>query len=53
MGLIDRLPSNCRLRENFARLVLPERDPKRLYPRAVKIKMSNYPRKRTLATHPK
>lgn len=36
-----------RLREEVARLVIPERDEERLYPRAVKIKMSNYPRKRT------
>jgi hypothetical protein len=27
-------------------LILPERRPRRRYPRAVKIKMSNYPRKR-------
>lgn len=36
-----------RLREEVARLVLPEREEERAYPRAVKIKMSNYPRKRT------
>ena len=34
-----------RLDEELALLVLPERRPRR-YPRAVKIKMSNYPRKR-------
>lgn len=34
------------LRRNLKRLVLPERRPKRVYPRAVKVKMSNYPRKR-------
>lgn len=32
--------------KNLKRLVLPERRPKRAYPRKVKIKMSNYPRKR-------
>lgn len=39
----DRLKD---LRKNLKRLVLPERRPERVYPRAVKIKMSNYPRKR-------
>jgi transposase IS4-like protein/DDE family transposase len=34
-----------RLRQKLKRLVLPERRTKRSYPRAVKIKMSNYPRK--------
>jgi len=34
------------LRQQLKRLVLPERRTKRTYPRAVKIKMSNYPRKR-------
>lgn len=34
------------LRQNLKRLVLPERRTERAYPRAVKIKMSNYPRKR-------
>ena len=34
------------LRANIKRYVLPPRRPKRLYPRAVKIKMSNYDRKR-------
>jgi transposase IS4-like protein/DDE family transposase len=34
------------LRRNLKRLLLPERRPQRAYPRAVKIKMSNYPRKR-------
>jgi hypothetical protein len=33
------------LHAELATLVLPERRPRR-YPRAVKIKMSNYPRKR-------
>lgn len=35
-----------RLREDLAIWILPERRPDREYPRAVKIKMSNYPRKR-------
>lgn len=35
-----------RLRQKLKRLVLPERRTKRSYPRAVKIKMSNYARKR-------
>lgn len=34
------------LRQQLKRLVLPERRSERSYPRAVKIKMSNYPRKR-------
>lgn len=34
------------LRANLKRYILPPRRPKRLYPRAVKIKMSNYERKR-------
>lgn len=34
------------LRRNLKRLVLPERRRERSYPRAVKVKMSNYPRKR-------
>ena len=34
------------LRQQLKRLVLPERRTKRSYPRAVKVKMSNYPRKR-------
>ena len=34
------------LRQQLKRLVLPERRPERSYPRAVKIKMSNYSRKR-------
>jgi len=36
-----------RLRENLARLVLPERRRDRCYPRAVKLKLSPYPRKRS------
>ena len=36
----------ARLRDALARLVLPERRAERVYPRAVKRKMSNYPRKR-------
>ncbi len=34
------------MRANIKRYLLPPRRPKRLYPRAVKIKMSNYDRKR-------
>jgi len=34
------------LHDELALLILPERRPQRCYPRAVKIKMSNYPRKR-------
>lgn len=34
------------LRRRLKRLVLPPRRPNRSYPRAVKLKMSNYPRKR-------
>lgn len=34
------------LRRNLKRLILPERRRARAYPRAVKLKMSNYPRKR-------
>lgn len=34
------------MRANIKRYILPPRRPKRLYPRAVKIKMSNYDRKR-------
>lgn len=42
------------LLEQLALLVIPERRPRR-YPRAVKIKMSNYPRKRPRrrSRHPK
>ncbi len=38
-----------RLRTRLKRLVLPPRRPERSYPRAVKVKMSNYPRKRPKA----
>ena len=34
------------LRRNLKRLLLPERRTSRVFPRAVKVKMSNYPRKR-------
>ena len=34
------------MRANIKRYILPPRRPKRLYPRAVKIKMINYDRKR-------
>ena len=41
------IPKNLRrLREELKRFVLPPRRPERRYPRAVKIKMSNYERKR-------
>jgi hypothetical protein len=35
-----------RMRRRLKRLVLPPRRPERVFPRAVKVKMSNYPRKR-------
>jgi hypothetical protein len=41
------------LRRNMKRLVLPERRSERIYPRAVKVKMSNYPRKRPSVKRPK
>jgi len=37
------------MRANIKRYILPARRPKRIYPRAVKIKMSNYNRKRPTA----
>ena len=40
-----------KLRADLAHFVLPDRRPERLYPRAVKIKMSNYPRKRSTPSH--
>lgn len=41
------LPRNLRrLRDELSRFVLPPRRSARIYPRAVKLKMSNYPRKR-------
>lgn len=41
------LPTRLKtMRDLFSRLVLPDRRRSRRYPRAVKIKMSNYPRKR-------
>lgn len=43
-GAIPRHLRN--LRANIARFILPARRSERSYPRAVKIKMSNYPRKR-------
>jgi hypothetical protein len=43
-GAIPRHLSN--LRNDLKRFILPPRRPKRRYPRAVKIKMSSYPRKR-------
>jgi hypothetical protein len=45
------IPKHLRnLRAALAGLILPPRRSERSYPRAVKIKMSNYPRKRRLAT---
>lgn len=41
-----------RMRQRLKRLVLPARRTKRAYPRAVKVKMSNYPRKRPKARRP-
>lgn len=47
------IPSRLQdLRRNLKRLLLPERRPLRAYPRAVKIKMSNYPRKRPKMNRP-
>jgi hypothetical protein len=44
------IPKNlARLRSKIAKLVLPPRRSQRRYPRAVKIKMSNYARKRPIA----
>lgn len=44
---LGTIPSRLdRIRQRLKRLVLPERRPERSYPRAVKVKMSNYPRKR-------
>lgn len=44
---LGTIPSRLKhLRESLKRLVLPPRRPDRSYPRAVKKKMSNYPRKR-------
>jgi hypothetical protein len=41
------------LRQQMKRLILPPRRPERTYPRAVKIKMSAYPRKRPTVRRPK
>jgi hypothetical protein len=41
------------LRRRLKRLVLPPRRPERRYPRAVKLKMSNYDRNRPSVTRPK
>lgn len=44
---LGTIPSRlAHLRQKLKRLVLPERRTERSYPRAVKIKMSNYPRNR-------
>jgi hypothetical protein len=48
------LPSRLqRLEARLKRLLLPERRTRRAFPRAVKIKMSNYPRKLPLTQRPK
>jgi len=41
-----------RLREDLKRYILPPRRPERRYPRAVKIKMSSYPKKRRPGAEP-
>lgn len=47
------IPKHLRaLRANILRFVLPPRRSNRAYPRAVKLKMSSYERKRTRATNP-
>jgi hypothetical protein len=47
------LPTRLKtMRDLFSRLVLPDRRRSRRYPRAVKIKMSNFPRKRPSHAHP-
>ncbi len=45
--------SLARLRQRLKRLVLPPRRQTRSFPRAVKVKMSNYPRKRPTPRRPK
>lgn len=51
---LGTIPSRLQtLRRNLKRLVLPERRTQRAYPRAVKVKMSNYPRKRPKIGGPK
>jgi len=45
--------SLARLRQRLKRLVLPPRRDGRAFPRAVKVKMSNYPRKRPSPRRPK
>ena len=50
---LGTIPSRLQhLRRNLKRLVLPPRR-ERTYPRAVKVKMSNYPRKRPTPRRPK
>jgi hypothetical protein len=48
-GMIPKRLHNLRL--DILRYVLPPRRSQRTFPRAVKVKMSSYPRKRTTATH--
>lgn len=45
--------SLARMRKRMKRLILPPRRPERAYPRAVKVKMSNYPLKRSAPRRPK
>ena len=45
--------SLARLRQRLKRLILPPRRTERAFPRAVKVKMSNYPRKRPSTRRPK
>jgi hypothetical protein len=48
------IPKNLRrLRDELKRFILPPRRPERTYPRAVKIKMSNYARNRPVITRPR
>ena len=47
------IPKRLReLRELVKRFIIPPRRPERSYPRAVKVKMSNYPKKRRHASKP-
>jgi hypothetical protein len=44
-----RIPRKLqKLRQDLSQFVLPPRRSERLYPRAVKIKMSSYPKKRSM-----
>jgi len=49
---LARIPCRLRkLRKDLSQFILPPRHSERLYPRAVKIKMSNYPKKRPEPPH--